>query len=201
MLRRFLHDMARQVESSRWRHALLGAGTLLGVVLLLLTARTALAYSLLGGRWPNQPTSGCCAYLGVVEMGPMLPYDAAAWANGRSAWNNSGANIRFISTSASPITITDTSDGSVSWDGIAYLNPCTNCVYSSATLLLNAYYTAGYPLAKTQSVAAHELGHLAGLGHEWGGCVLMHGYTNVRWEQCGVNIPTIDDINGINALY
>lgn len=202
MVHEMFHQLGRRVDNSRWRRGLLSAGTLLGVCLLFVSVQTAFAYVLLGGRWPNQPTSGCCASLGVVVAGPMMGHDMEAWSDGLSAWNNSPANIIYNSVGfgQSSILATDTSNSSVTWDGIATLNPCLSCTYSSANLLLNNHYTRNYSLAQTQAVAAHELGHLAGLDHA-DGCVLMNPYTNQRWNTCGVNQPTNDDVDGVNALY
>jgi hypothetical protein len=174
------------------------------LVLVLLGAQmqTASAYVLFGGRWPNQPTSGCCLYLSAYIYAPITSYDRTGWSNGMSAWNSSAALVYFTSQSSSgSVNMTDeyTND---SWDGLIQITPCygSGCSYQYANLWLNYRLTQGYSDAKIQSVAAHELGHASGLDHA-PGCVLMQVNSSIRWDSCTINTPRTDDINGVNAQY
>lgn len=170
-----------------------------GVTLSILLSQIALAYHLFGGRWPNQT---CCLALYTYTTAHQS-YNRTALTNGSSVWNNSSAHYTLISTSNSSsaqVTLNDVLDTSVSWDGIAYLGPCNSCTYSGASVFLNTYYTSGYTDDQRQSVAAHELGHVAGLAHT-DGCVLMTPSTFNRWGICHIKTPQQDDINGVNAQY
>jgi hypothetical protein len=51
-----------------------------------------------------------------------------------------------------------------------------------------------------QSVAAHELGHDIGLGHDPNENQLMY-YSTDRWWVDGINTPRSDDNAGTNAIY
>jgi predicted Zn-dependent protease len=71
-------------------------------------------------------------------------------------------------------------------------------VIAADTAYLNYYYTQNYSTSKIQGVAAHELGHVAGLD-ETGACpAVMWHVTN---SSCRATVPQTDDINGIDALY
>ncbi len=92
-------------------------------------------------------------------------------------------------------------DANDSRDGYAQLIPSTTAnPYTGAFSYINSFYTDGYVPEKRQSVTAHELGHVLGLGHA-DGAVLMNPFTNVRWDQGRINQPTADDRAGVNALY
>jgi hypothetical protein len=180
----------------------LAIALIIGLAVLVLQTYSASAYHLLGGRWPGQPTSGCCAHLYITYSGTLTSYDKTGWDNGRFAWNNTAsANIFFYTTSSCcTIVAYDTTDNSTNMDGWTLLYPCNSCNYNFADLYLNIAFTQHYLPAEIQSVSAHELGHLAGLDHS-SGCVLMNGSTPTRWDTCGINLPQTDDVNGLNSLY
>lgn len=174
------------------------------VGLLFFEAQPVFAYQLLGGRWPNQPHSGCCLQLNTYIYGPITNYDRTAWWDGMTAWNVSPANVTYSGvTSSTLVNLTDTYDNS-DWDGLTSFTPCpgSGCTYSYVNSWLNFRLTSGYTAAQTQSVSAHELGHIAGLDHA-SGCVLLQLYTSIRYSaSCGyINTPQTDDINGVNAQY
>lgn len=183
------------------RHMKVAFSAFSTAIFLLVMTQSAFAYHLLGGRWPNQPHSGCCARLTAAIVLPMTSYDQTGWWNGMDAWNVSPANIVFSENSGgyAPVMY-DTYNSGVGWDGITYIHPCNSCTYTYDDAYLNYYYTVNYSDAEIQSVSAHELGHVLGLDHNTG-CVLMNAYTSTRWGTCGVNTPQQDDINGVNAQY
>ncbi len=175
---------------------------------MVLSTQSVFAYALLGGRWANQPRSGCCLRLGIILEGPMYSYDLTGWNNGISAWNGSLANVYYtkVSYGQSTIGATDTSNSGVGWDGLTNLSPGPGGpTYTAATLYVNQFYTQHYSTGEIQSVSTHELGHLNGLAHV-SSCVLMNPYTSGSGgrytQQCGyINTPRSDDINGVNAQY
>lgn len=184
-------------------------GRLVLLALLIVTSLTtaensASAYNLLGIRWAGTPTSGCCAALNVQYASTFQPGDRDAFDNARGAWNGSSANVIFTSGS-SALTVGDTVNSSVGWDGITNStyntcpSPLTGYCFVSSNVYLNYYYTSGYTPSVSQGVAAHELGHAIGLDH-YPYCDLMNGYTPSR-ILCGIAGPVLDDINGVNSLY
>jgi hypothetical protein len=174
------------------------------VTLVLVLSAPAFAYHLEGPCWSNQRSSGCCATFYTQYASTFYSGDKAGFDNARSAWNGSSANVLFYSGS-SPITVDDTDNASVSWDGITnhhwtacgflWLSRC----FDYAHVLLNYHFTKNDSASTTKGIAAHELGHAIGLDHT-SGCVLMTPYTSTR-NSCGIYGPVSDDINGVNSLY
>lgn len=187
------------VSQKRWQFL----GTFILAIAFMLAAwvSPAYAYTLEGPIWASQPPPGtCCATL-YTNVTSSESVDTTGWSDARNAWNSSPAFIDFYVSSTTHITTSDTYNSSVRWDGLTTYYSSTGKYFDWATAELNYYYTQNYSRREIQSVAAHELGHVAGLGDLSSGCILMNLYTAVRWGQCGVNTPQSDDVNGIDALY
>lgn len=163
------------------------------------SSRTS-AYNLFGGRWPYQPSSGCCANFLLYITPGMYGEDNNAFNHGMGAWTSSPANVNWQSTSNSSNSIVgeSTYNNSVSWLAQTTLIPCFSCQYSNAAVQLNDYYTLGYTDAHNQSIAAHELGHVMGLDHHTGRYLMN---PTDPYALYSINTPQTDDVNGVNALY
>lgn len=182
-------------------------GTIAAVAVLLAETSTGVsAYTLEGPVWSGQPGPGtCCANLSGYVLASSAGQNQAdhdGWYNGMSAWTNSPALITWygvdVSSSGWSIFLTDTNQPGTGWDGLTAWS-FSGCCFTSVTGYLNWAYTQSYSPGAIQSVAGHELGHAAGLGHS-DQCVLMYPST-YRYFTCGVFSPQQDDINGIDALY
>lgn len=166
---------------------------------LTLWPTAALAFNLLGGRWSASDIGNLTYAISGAES-----WEVQAWRDGAAAWNSAGTPARLVERGyydSWKVGLSTWYDANDSRDGYAQLIPSTTAnPYTGAFSYINSFYTDGYVPEKRQSVTAHELGHVLGLGHA-DGAVLMNPFTNVRWDQDRINQPTADDRAGVNALY
>lgn len=177
---------------------------LAALLLLLLPAAAASPYAVQGRAWPG---------------GRILYYNAApdqAWALGQavSAWNASGAAVRFVPASRARAQVTiedlpgsDCNDARGSVGGEAHVGYTSHSVVYVVPLEAETQKCSRFSAAQ---VLAHELGHVLGLGHETRGCATMNPSGTLRgpslcppvplgdWA-CGLLEP--DDVAGAVALY
>jgi Matrixin len=221
--------MERRQESWPLRR-LRRAGVALAVLATLATGGVlaagiapAGAYVIQGHAWPGH----------VIRYHNAFPADAAAVAAAVHDWNTSGADVRFVSapTSQADVTIAempsnflDQTAGADNSDLLGYasvgmvprsavvVSPSGNVRDHGAHIWLvriGSRDASGVKvsLGTMQRVAAHEFGHVLGLGHEHHVCAVMQPALN---EGCGVGHPWIglctdplqpDDIRGAVALY
>ncbi len=144
----------------------------------------------------------------------MTSKDSAGFTNGINAWNNDPyAPVYFIRYSGgNHVEMWDQNDGNDGYDGYSWrdttsfgcnVNGTTLYIIAYAAAYLNTYYTnqSQYTCGgAVQSVAAHELGHDVGLGHDPNENQLMYVTTD-RWWVDGINSPQSDDNAGVNAIY
>lgn len=159
------------------------------------------AYSLAGPKWP----SSSIAYTVNVPVSYSSEVTDAAY------WWSSLTDANLYSSSSANVSVVASDYGYTSWDGQTSRSYTTNWLgtqtYTSATQKLNRYFTDSYDMnnpLRLKLVIAHEFGHVLGLNHV-GGYHMMYGsdvwvaYQNNM--SLGVNGPTYDDFNGVNALY
>lgn len=164
--------------------------------------RCLLPLSLEGPKCGCQPSSGCCANLGVQYNNVSQSYDSTGFYLGFLLWNHnfgSGANVQINRVSSSVYTVQDMYNSGVSWDGMTSLQVGLDLNFSAAATWMNSFFTGTYSQQVITGVAAHEVGHVLGLAHS-NACVLMQPSTLLR-NVCGVSGPVQDDINGVNSLY
>ncbi|HZU70891.1 MAG TPA: matrixin family metalloprotease [Ktedonobacteraceae bacterium] len=164
-------------------------------------------YSFDGGYWPN---NFAIQYI----KDSMTSKDSAGFTNGINAWNNDPyAPVYFVGYSGgNHVEMWDQNDGNDGYDGYSWrdtssfgcnVNGTTVYVIAYAAAYLNTYYTNQSKYTSggaVQSVAAHELGHDVGLGHDPNENQLMYATTD-RWWVDGINSPQSDDNAGVNAIY
>ena len=175
---------------------------LLAVLVLLLAPATvvprAAGYRVDGRAWPG----------GMVPYYNAAPDQKWAVAQAVSAWNTSGAQIRFVSVPRQNAKLVIRSTGSRSCASahatLGYGTAPTVRIWKAGapTKTCNPYWAAG--------ALAHELGHVLGFGHETRGCAAMNPSGNhlgpsacnraEPWEwRC--RLLEHDDIRGAVAVY
>jgi hypothetical protein len=183
---------------------LLLGGILLGATLV--GASPVGAYSLEGPIWSGQPSPGTCCAKIYYRNNAVHSAVLVAGSNAATAWNNSPGLVLFDTSLSFHFTYDEADNSSVGWDGLTswttYKGSNGVTYFKSMSVQVNYYYSKNYTSGQTQSVSAHEFGHALGLGHS-SACVLMNGYTNIRYSSsCNyINTPLSDEINGVNALY
>lgn len=157
------------------------------------------AYTYLGCRWPDAP-------VGATTIPFTAGNDGATWRTAAQRWSRSDGNVAFEDNSVVGLFEASSADyGNVGFDGFTqYTCVAGLFVPRKVQVGLNTFYTNGYPAGMRVAVAGHELGHVAGLGHnDVSDCAtrpLMHS-TSARWVHCGIERPMADDTAGTRSLY
>ncbi|MEO6496672.1 MAG: M12 family metallopeptidase, partial [Solirubrobacteraceae bacterium] len=162
---------------------------LAGLGVLLAAAPVASAFRVEGQKWPG----GAVTYFNASREGPAVK-------RAIKAWNSSGARVRFraVGRSRARVLIVNTKFGGCS--GFAQLGYSPYVRQAKVELGRCKVGTIG------PGIAAHELGHILGLGHEDGRCSTMN---STLWTgcpeppeytyRCQLLIP--DDVRGAVRLY
>ena len=149
------------------------------------------AFVIEGERWPGP----------AITVWNGTGYTGAVPAAIR-AWNAAGAQIRFTSASSRVSADVVIRYGTSRDEGNANLGYGTP---PSSVLL-----PRGLPRISAAALAAHELGHVLGLGHEPHRCSVMAAVVDTgRGSRCGIGACTVlwrclvepDDAAGAIALY
>jgi hypothetical protein len=169
------------------------------IIVFIFLIPTVLAYNLLGGRWSESDIENLGIYINI-NNNPVLYEMLYAEMSWDSTQTPLDTYVTTYEWKAKVFAMLQYEEGA-GWDGYAILRPSSSAnPYSGAQTVLNLYYTQDYSFEKTQSVQAHEFGHVFGLAHETGS-VLMNAYTNIRYDYYGVFAPQQDDVDGVNDIY
>ena len=169
------------------------------VAVLLAFAPAADAYRVAGPRWPNETIS-------VANKAPR--YERAVRA-AIKAWNRAKVGVRFTRVSdpsRARVVFRYSRGGGGGLLGCEGIAGGTGAGYPTpfVSMPVSVIRSCRSP-ALRKLTAAHELGHVLGLGHEDRRCALMNSTGNLRTRlpsHCGPG-PLIrpDDKRGARALY
>jgi hypothetical protein len=170
---------------------------ILTLALLVVTAPSAGAYELYGGKYDD----GSIDPISYRFFSVNAAYETA-FKDAEAAWDATSAPgyIQEQSWSWDPeINVIDgyyvgdfyaqtlcTITGDGTWDGNE-----VQIDFNTRTLDSKSAY-------EKKLTAEHEIGHAYGLDHETG-CVIMHEYS--YYFTCGGTFPKADDVNGVHAIY
>jgi len=149
------------------------------------------AFDIEGERWPR-PT---------VRVWNATTYKQPV-ADAMRAWNGAGVRIRLVAATSAADTDVLIRYGSIREQGESTVGFTTDV---STTSLAR-----GLGRIAATALAAHELGHVLGLGHQSGRCAVMAPVVNAGpASRCGIGsckelwrcLVRADDIAGVRALY
>ena len=162
-----------------------------GILALLIFASTASGWVVAGKRWPGPTVSvwNDTQYRVQVKQAML-------------AWNSAGAAIRLI-----PAASREEADVLVSY---AALREQGRAEVGYARRASNVWLATGLNRREAIAIAAHELGHVLGLGHESASCALMNPVIDSgAGATCKLGMcPSVwrcliqpDDARGLQLLY
>lgn len=157
----------------------------------LVLVPVAAGFVVAGDRWPGPTVSVW------NTTGYRIPV-----ADAMKAWNAAGANVRLV-----PATAQETADVVITF-GKAEGQGVSTVGYSGSTG--STRLPRGLGRIAASALAAHELGHVLGLGHEPRGCTVMAPVVKVgSGSRCGIGACKVtwrclvrpDDARGLRAMY
>lgn len=179
--------------------------TNLAIVCAVVVASTAImlkvshAYTTTGYRWSS------ISYMSVC-VNNSYSGDADAWDAALNSWYNTSTPFNYYFTCTSPeFYLNDTYDSNVAWDGLTSYTQVSGNQIIHTDSFINYYYAQNFTAPEeSQSVAAHEIGHVFGLNEQQGDDIMNPstcGGSASRYCYYTIWGPQTDDINGVNSLY
>ncbi|MFR8001807.1 MAG: matrixin family metalloprotease [Hydrogeniiclostridium sp.] len=173
---------------------------IISLILVLITlvsyfSMPSLAYTITGFRWPSK------TIYYAFPSGLASVYKTA-WKDALTDWNKTNVTLILTSANLTDIYCKAENHSNVTWDGICYSQDNGGLYYTHADCILNSYYLNTVVANHKRSVAAHEIGHALGLGHQPSNAhSSIMNMSSVRYTVYGLYSPQIDDKNGVNAIY
>lgn len=127
-----------------------------------------------------------------------------AMSSACSAWNSAGVGVSSSTTTTyRPTNYARCQSSAQRWYGMYEPLAGSGAYYPHMTtnfrILLNTYQMSGLTAAQKRGTAAHELGHLWGLGEEYSHYALMR--SGASYCPIAINTPQSDDRAGVRASW
>lgn len=178
------HVFARRVSGG-------AAAILVAAALCIAPAASAQAYTTSGCKWSSGNLT-----IRNITAGVYSTASSAAILS----WNNL-TDVTLTASGSSPFVVTtyNAADGLAGKTTLTTVSNIFGCKTTGANSAGNTTTMASYSAGKKRFAYAHELGHALGLNHAGNATIMAPA---ASWYDTYLNnVPTADDIAGVNSLY